>query len=760
MSKRSESNLRDLLEERAKLSSISRRRKEPFERRKIHVEDPLPNGWTLDRTLKSSKIVRRDKTRWLQFEDKIWNTFYDFGFEFLNRDYEPELIINRGPIKKKRFDVIAKAESFLFFVECKSRESQGSQTIRETVSDLRQLSGHLNRVGKDFFDDPNLKAKLIIATQNLVISEQDLQYAHKLGVSVWDNSNVEYIRMLSQLETKLGEVARFQLYSLLFPKDQHYFESIPVPAIRQKVGGKTYYSFLARPSNLLRIAYVHRRGSGIRDVESVTLTYQRMLVEKKLKRIRNYVEGKLHFPFPNSIIISFDKPPRFDPAPSSEGVEITHGILTLPRHYGAAWIIDGQHRLYGYSLSERKSKDLLPIVAFENLSELEQAKLFIDINQNQKAVSPNLIWDLKEQLYHGTDDSQLLREWVISRAVKRLALDAKSPLKGSINIPSLPSSDSASPITLNTICSSLDKSGLLGEQYLEIVPTEINRTVDQLFLVLRIHFEYFAKNIPQDWEAGKKGFTRSANGAAALIWLLRQVLHYLNYIERRDLYNNSSKMSEFASFISDLYRPIVEHFIAYPQLPSQLRRQRGVGGQRESANTLCVIIKDKFPEFPLLQKPELLVSRKELDDDENSLDLAIKHTELRLRDFVRDVLKSSLGGQWYSRGLPGDIKVQVDDLVERERRKHPYNKIDTPDAKFEYVQLGDLRKIVESGNNWPYFENTFGEKTNFANKMQEFIEVRNSRAHPRPQQTPGSVILSGAGAIEWLNSCLNAGGKE
>ena len=70
----------------------------------------------------------------------------------------------------------------------------------------------------------------------------------------------------------------------------------------------------------------------------------------------------------------------------------------ITEDYNTAWVIDGQHRLYGYSKSKWKSKHTIPVVAFENLPVEEQTKMFIDINHKQKSVSRNLLTTIKADI--------------------------------------------------------------------------------------------------------------------------------------------------------------------------------------------------------------------------------------------------------------------------------------------------------------------------------------------------------------------------
>lgn len=391
---------------------------------------------------------------------------------------------------------------------------------------------------------------------------------------------------------------------MMFTKNDQYFEPMRIPAIHYKYGQKDCFSFMVEPYYLLRIAYVHRRGSGLRDIKDVILTYQRMLIESKLKKIHDYLKNKDALPFPNNIIINFDSMPTFELSELDQKSERRHCYITLPRKFGSAWVIDGQHRLFGYAQSDQKTKDQLPVFAYVKLSNKEQARLFIDINQNQKSISPNLLWDLKEELYKGSDDPDQIKEWVISCAGKRLATDIKSPLYNCISIPSLPEIGQNPTITLNTICYSLLNSGILSDRYIKIDYSNPDTSTDLLLSVLFEHFSVFKENLEEDWNQGKQGFSKSSNGIASLIWLLKSSLHFLLIENKQKLFENINKSKELNIEFQKIYSPIIKLLKGQKGLSKKLRQMRGVGGQKESANIMCRVIGIEFPNFPLVMKEE------------------------------------------------------------------------------------------------------------------------------------------------------------
>jgi DGQHR domain-containing protein len=82
-------------------------------------------------------------------------------------------------------------------------------------------------------------------------------------------------------------------------------------------------------------------------------TYQRMVKPTRLAAIGRYIdEGGT---FPTNIVINFKRENlRFDPR--EKFGDTATGILSLPGQYGSAWVVDGQHRLYGYAYATREDQ--------------------------------------------------------------------------------------------------------------------------------------------------------------------------------------------------------------------------------------------------------------------------------------------------------------------------------------------------------------------------------------------------------------------
>ena len=119
---------------------------------------------------------------------------------------------------------------------------------------------------------------------------------------------------------------------------------------------------------------------------------------------------------------------------SSEDSNAQLGMLSIPNAYGIAYIIDGQHRLYGYAGTDYKRTNTIPVVAFENMESREQLQIFMDINENQKAVSKNLRLDLEEDINWESPQVDSRLKALRSSIIKALAADSGSVLANKISV--------------------------------------------------------------------------------------------------------------------------------------------------------------------------------------------------------------------------------------------------------------------------------------------------------------------------------------
>lgn len=128
--------------------------------------------------------------------------------------------------------------------------------------------------------------------------------------------------------------------------------------------------------------------------------FQRNLDETRADEISEYINNELGS-IPTAIILSAQPEADFKR-------NIPNKTISFQRHPNAFLIIDGQHRVWGY---KKSNKDIrVPVIIYEGLTRVEEAQLFIDINENQKKVPDELILDVKRLLEKETEDERICGE--------------------------------------------------------------------------------------------------------------------------------------------------------------------------------------------------------------------------------------------------------------------------------------------------------------------------------------------------------------
>lgn len=358
------------------------------------IDNYQKDGWEVITLLKKKAKIQREKDCGRQFEDSIWCLFYNLGFKILN--YDENLVVQWGPNSgdHQQLDVVAVGNDAIFVVECKATGKARSANFKKDIDNIYQYKDGVTKALKQIYGEEK-KVKFIFATRNYRFPEnsEDLKRLKEKKIYHLNENGYNYI---SNLIKAYKDSVVYQFYGLVFKDELINNERIRIPALKGTMGGRDYYMLSIEPSILLKIGFVLHR-TKVND--SMAPTYQRLLVPSRLKGITKFIDEGGYFP--NSIIINFDSSSkkheiRFEPSERSENSKSRFGYLSIPNAYGIAYIIDGQHRVYGYAGSKYKSSNTIPVVAFNNMESYEQLKIFMDINENQKAVSPSLRLDLAE----------------------------------------------------------------------------------------------------------------------------------------------------------------------------------------------------------------------------------------------------------------------------------------------------------------------------------------------------------------------------
>lgn len=708
---------------------------------KIHPEllaKYKADGWEFVKNYKSGVKVEKPKSHDVLFEDEVWTLCAQIGFHILNKDrYYRIPYSSHDDSLTQQIDILAADDETMLIIECKSTQGDPKQSsFKEAIEAIGGKKEGILAAIRQLFPDRKYKVKFVFATKNYYLSEPDKKRLDNYGIIHFDDETIKYYQ---DLTTHLGVAAKYQLLGNVFAGQTIPEIDNKIPAIKGKMGGYTYYSFSIEPEKLLKIGYVLHRSKANRKLMP---TYQRLIKRSRLKAVQNFVDDGGFFP--NSIIINIDtngKSLQFDSAPNQVENSISKiGILHLPKKYRTAYIIDGQHRLYGYIGSSYRESNTIPVVAFVNLDRQQQVELFMQINENQKSVPKNLRNTLNSDLLWNSDNkNDQIRALKLQLALD-LGEDMDSPLYDRI-ITGENSKTSHRYITIDTIKVGLDRSHFFGvfdknsiKEDGTFYKGDNESTLTHLLPYLKYCFGYLKENLPQEWSKGEQeeGWLVTNGHIESLIRIFSDIADHLakasnlKTLSAREIFNDGEY---YLSALVDFYKALP------PEKRQELRKSYGIAGRTKIWRTLqkCIAVERKDFAPDGLEK---YWNDEDKRYNEESYKI-IRDIETYMKKDFMDKLKDYYGNNWFKQGVP---KAVYDKATSMAAEK---NYTITDPAKectpWDCLTLIDYRRIATYGANWanifarfytkPGQEKLSGGKEAKTEWMQKLELIRNNNFH-------------------------------
>lgn len=659
------------------------------------LNEYLSKGWVIQRELKHFYRMKGPKPHDILFEDKVWSVFAQLGFTHLNRDRNFAIPYDKNNSDlTKQIDVFAKDNESILYVECKSSIDFGRGDFKKEIESYQGIKGGLITSIKKMFPNSKPRIKFILATENKTLGEKDAERLANLGGIHLDEEAIEYyLKMFSQI----GMAARYQLLGYLFSDTTIPDLDNQIPAIRGKMGKHIYYSFSIEPEKLLKIGYVLHRSKANRKMMP---TYQRIIKKHRLKQINEFITEKSGF-FPNSIIISLDSKGsslRFDPANTQVPTAISRvGVLHLPKKYRSAYIIDGQHRLYGYAGTKYSETNSIPVVAFVNLKREEQVDLFMQINENQKAVPKTLRETLNADLLWTSPNLKEQLKALCSRISIFLGEEKDSPFYDYVSL-----GEDNRVLTPGNLSSALIKSGFFGtvtkdkiEKLGHFYKGNLDEAFEKSYEYLRLSFLYLKSNLSADWKEQKDGFLFVNKGVYAVVLLLGDILEHLDTTTMIDtnkdnpqvLFNESQKyLDPLIVFVREMD----------DETRFRFKDMKGSTAPNRYWRRFQICVRaihtdfnpDGLEDYIKTQERELNIKTFEM----------IQNIEEFMRHDFKKKLYDHLGEEWaWKKGVP--VKIQ-DDAEDRMRRKNRTRTKEEETEEWDNLNLIHYREIARQ--NWQY----------------------------------------------------------
>jgi len=702
---------------------------------KAEVADYLSTGWELDRELKRKTRLKRLMSPDAQLENRVWMLFYLMGYHELNagRNFTIQIERKGANVLRKQIDVFAKDEETVIVAECKASERIRRRNLQKDIEEFANLKGYLAKsIKKHYGTEFKPKIVWLFVTQNIIWSKPDKDRAAGENIRIITERELRYY---SQIADHLRRAARFQFLAE-FLQDQKIpeLQDKKLPAIRGKLGGHKFFSFVTTPKQLLKIAFVNHRS--LNDPDGAP-TYQRLVSRSRMQQIGNFIVGGGFFP--TNILVNFTRKVRFDPVAKDESSDVTFGYIYLPDRYRSVWIIDGQHRLYGYAPLEEKHLDQnIVVIAFEGLSKAQEANFFVTINHEQQRVPKTLLDDLEGELKWGSDIPSERIGAISARLISVLNMDLGESLYGRVTQQGIAATEKTC-LTLPALKDGLRRSGLLGRAILKLKEYEPgplsgvsdSETLDRARSVLNLYFGLLSSSNASQWEKGRQGFLCTNVGIQAQLQLLASIISYMEPnkgLVAREL-SSENLVSEIEEYLDPLLRWL--HDASTAIIEQEFKVQFGSGGPPEYYFRLCRIVKQQFSDF----EPEGMEEWQQEQSTEKiaTADRKLKQLNVLVQKYIFDTFKEQYGAAkeayWHKGVLDKNIKTRA---YEKSLDDDDEDRL----ALENYLDFIEYKKIVENKVHWFLFKSVFdipdpGEKGYSKNVrwMESVNELRRIPAH-------------------------------
>lgn len=692
------------------------------------AKELVAEGFTKKEIEKDIYLLSKKLEKWDIFEK-------DMGLLLEYMDFKD---VTSGPSSRLGTNQIDAKGGFgktLLIIECKSAEKSKEKSLTSIINNFAGKKSAIEKSVLENYDKKYDEIKLIIALEDIEPTKENLELASEKGIDIWGDTHVDAIKGFFKIAgplTKYYILKELGVSSKLIEDEDKDDPFYKIPSFRVEIGDETddeesekdyIYYFLISVEKLINLTYVFRLKPGSEGA------YQRFVKEYRVKDIAEFInDGGI---FKNNIVCSFEESVKFK-AISPGGISMPQGsefgILEIPKFYCSIWIIDGQHRIYGYvnadsSLQTQK----IAVIASASQSEMDQAKDYIDINHKQKSVSSSELWELLAL----TDPSSPMG--TITRLAKSLNSKKGGLFKNKIFIQGEALRNKSSySLTLASVCNGLRDRRLLK------LKTEIKKGgdgyTDDLIDYFYTAINDFYRSVKKTAEDTKEKkwideFIFTNNGFNVLLRVFTEVIKY------QEGKWNKAKMKEL---VSDAF---AQYFKENIDKIDSIRKGTSPESRRgEEALQIIRLINNSHEDFAkdYIKKEEERLKDKFLKSDSYN---TIKDIELGLRMLIVEKL-SDKDKEWWKRLIPGDVSSSADERLQKKDSPFPHLETIKKKDPIHYLNFADYSKILICKTNWESsFMSVYTDKEQLKSKLKELEIIRNVVQHFKRDLDPDEKLL-------------------
>ena len=197
------------------------------------------------------------------------------------------------------------------------------------------------------------------------------------------------------------------------------------------------------------------------------------------------------------------------------------------------------------------------------------------------------------------------------------------------------------------------------------------------------------------WEKGRPGYLCSNIAVQGYIRLLQALIEYMQGVTEQQAHNLDAE--ELIEQIAPYLRPVIEFVETSEEVEfaKRFKQPFGSGGPPRYFFQLCLLVRTQYPDFKPTGYDEFVTERE--SEVTGKADALTKALVDRVHTHVVAVLKATYGSEFFNKGIPQkDIKLSAMNKMyeDKENQMPPEN----------YLDVIDLKKIVESKQNWDLFK--------------------------------------------------------
>jgi DGQHR domain-containing protein len=632
-------------------------------------------------------VLRKDKERWAILVDEVKTLLTTLGFADVGSGY----------LGENQIDAFGGFDGTFVVFDCTIRQEPGSASLRNTILTFAGKKTAIKRSVRASYPS-YAEVKFVIATRDIDVVKGDLELANQRGIVLWSERQFEMYRSLYK---QVGTLTRYWLLKELGASKKRIVDGGDVyykpwafeVVLRDKL---PYYLFLTDADSLTRIGYVSRLLPGAKN------SYQRALFQGKINSIAKYIEEG--GTFQNNVIVSLEPGARFVKRMTiAPGIRV--GVMRIPKFYATAWIIDGQHRVFGFKKADSNNLGkFIPVAAFINMKVGKQIELYTTINRNQKPVDANDIWCLYPVTVPNSDSA-----WISSIAQE---LNATGPLRDRIFVPGVSSrlkSDYA--IKLASICDSLEQTAL---HELARRPNEYSsRSVQISVNIINEYFSFVHDTVAPIGNDWLDSFFYTNGGADVALRLLGDGLQW-----GRAHFGIKNAREILHKILPILKDPLVKFCTANSSTIGDLVKESISYGGRERISARIGLLISQSARGWGGEKVDNLLRQTEY--------VTLSEFETELRRAIVDALEKT-DADWWTARVPEDVRTEAEELRAREVNAGLQPRLHLIDyAKFE-----DYKKIILKKDNWEeVFKSIFLLGKEFvSSRLTDLSRIRNVVMH-------------------------------